>query len=386
MHRDFLCEKWGCSMDNEKRMLDHLVENSKDGDVFEDRFRFLRGLVFDRFVDNKIKWFGWAGHEVLLGSVYRQFPWDIAPNFDVVVPAVVAVSQDTPVALSPHLGFFQHRPSTEARLLDLPGLRSVDDFLNPPREQTFDDLSTSLLSSPKTTFLAFEAHLSPIAIPPTVARVIAQSSVFTIFLPPVTSSRSPIPLLNQSHRKRFISLLNALRTPVHLRGTFSPIGTTSSVPAGGLGTFDQLSSSSRGLWTEKESIFRLESGGKMFKREEPRSWAEEHEEMILEWGFDLAPNHKTTPFYPPPYPPRRLEKSHALAFLPSDSETPPNSHQSFGIKYEIWDPETPAIREAAHDGEWWDGQHWIQHAQKPKKRMVGVVKRDADASNELTSS
>lgn len=43
----------------------------------------------------------------------------------------------------PHLGFFQHRPSTEARLLDLPGLRSVDDFLNPPREQSFDGKSVT---------------------------------------------------------------------------------------------------------------------------------------------------------------------------------------------------------------------------------------------------
>lgn len=151
------------------------------------------------------------------------------------------------------------------------------------------DLSTSLLSSPKTTFLAFEAHLSPIAVPPTIARVVTQSSVFSIFLPPVTSSKSSIPLLNQSHRKRFISLLNAPRTPVHLRGTFSPAGVTSSVPAGSLGTFKQLATSRSGLWNEKESVYRLESGEGIFKRKEPRSWAEEHEEMILEWGFDLAP-------------------------------------------------------------------------------------------------
>jgi hypothetical protein len=36
----------------------------------------------------------------LVCSVFRQFPWDVAPNFDLVVPGVVAAKHDMPVELS----------------------------------------------------------------------------------------------------------------------------------------------------------------------------------------------------------------------------------------------------------------------------------------------
>lgn len=268
--------------------------------------------------------------------------------------------------------------------------------LIPPSHLRVSDLSFALLSSPQTTFLALEAHLSPINIPPTIARVITQSSVFTIFLPPVTNqnSKSSIPVLNHSHRKRFISLLNALRIPVHLRGTFSPSGVTTELAKGELGTFERLASADAiGGWKDKAVFYRLRSGESVHRRMESRSWSEEHEEMILEWGFDLASvsptllravlfslvaflashrltspppqNHKTTPVHPPPYPPRRLEPSHALAFLPSRS----SDKQPFGFTEEIWDPHAPAIREAAHDGEWWDGTQW-------QEKMRKMVRKD----------
>ena len=71
-----------------------------------------------------------------------------------------------------------------------------------------------------------------------------------------------------------------------MEGTFSPHGVTTSVPLGdGVGWFQKLETKEGGKgWRERKWVFRLEKGGEVEERREPRSWGVERSEMILEWG------------------------------------------------------------------------------------------------------
>lgn len=70
----------------------------------------------------------------MLGNFERAFPWDVAENFDIIVPGQSGVHADDKVLLfTPgHLGFFRNSAQFTAQFLEFPNFHNISAFLHLP--------------------------------------------------------------------------------------------------------------------------------------------------------------------------------------------------------------------------------------------------------------
>jgi hypothetical protein len=85
-------------------------------------------------MDPNTKIWGWCDLDVMLGNFERAFPWDVAENFDIIIPGPSGVyPEDNLLLFMPgHLGFFRNSAQFTAQFLEFPNFRNLDAFLHLP--------------------------------------------------------------------------------------------------------------------------------------------------------------------------------------------------------------------------------------------------------------
>ncbi|OCB88395.1 hypothetical protein A7U60_g4436 [Sanghuangporus baumii] len=84
LHVNFLCRRWRCSED-EKRLLFETIKKNGESDSNNSHFRILRAGVFSAFINPVTTIWGWCDMDEYWGNFTRTFPWDIAPEYDIIV-------------------------------------------------------------------------------------------------------------------------------------------------------------------------------------------------------------------------------------------------------------------------------------------------------------
>lgn len=70
----------------------------------------------------------------MLGNFERAFPWDIAEDFDIIVPGPSGIfPQDDLLLIMPgHLAFFRNSPAFTEKFLEFPNFKNIEAFLHLP--------------------------------------------------------------------------------------------------------------------------------------------------------------------------------------------------------------------------------------------------------------
>ena len=82
------------------------------------------------------KIWGWCDMDVMFGNFERSFPWDVAQDFDIIVPHPYALYPEDAVLLymRGHLTFFRRSPELTAKFLEFPAFKNLESWL----ELSFD--------------------------------------------------------------------------------------------------------------------------------------------------------------------------------------------------------------------------------------------------------
>lgn len=94
-------------------------------------YRPFRSAIFAEWMDPNTKIWGWCDMDVMLGNFERAFPWDVAENFDIIVPHPFGLQPEGSVLLymPGHLTFFRRSAEFTAKFLDFPSFRNLDTWL-----------------------------------------------------------------------------------------------------------------------------------------------------------------------------------------------------------------------------------------------------------------
>lgn len=95
-------------------------------------FRPYRAAIFARWLHPATPLWGWCDMDTFLGSFARAFPWDAAPHFDVLVPALPTDDAEVLLFLPGHLAFFRHAPHVTDAFMRFPNVRTYRNFLDLP--------------------------------------------------------------------------------------------------------------------------------------------------------------------------------------------------------------------------------------------------------------
>ncbi|KDQ20882.1 hypothetical protein BOTBODRAFT_169589 [Botryobasidium botryosum FD-172 SS1] len=132
LHADFLCGYWNCSSTDIRAVVSKLRERSSD-DRVNSYFRPFRAAVFKKWVNPSTKIWGWCDLDIMLGNFERSFPWDIAEDFDILVPAAPTNGDDIILLYLPgHLAFFKHATHISDQFMNLPNLQTMDAYMTMP--------------------------------------------------------------------------------------------------------------------------------------------------------------------------------------------------------------------------------------------------------------
>ncbi|KIY69229.1 hypothetical protein CYLTODRAFT_489128 [Cylindrobasidium torrendii FP15055 ss-10] len=160
IHRDYFCHQWGCSAEQRKDTLAEITRRAP-GDMIHSYYRIFRGPIFSRFFLSKTTYWGWADLDTIMGDFERAFPWDIARDFDVVVPTHLDSGSQVLMYLRGHMCFFKNSPETESKLLQYPVYHSFNDFMTedvPSMEAEEAEFGTWIFyNSTVMDFLTFDA-------------------------------------------------------------------------------------------------------------------------------------------------------------------------------------------------------------------------------------
>ncbi|TDL25941.1 hypothetical protein BD410DRAFT_783940 [Rickenella mellea] len=129
LHVDFLCKRWQCSDPDRALVLDKITKEH-EYDYVHSTFRILRSGIFGQWIDPQTTIWGWCDLDTYLGNFERAFPWDIAPDFDIIA----FKSQPDPrsqqlLFTRGHMAFFRHSPEVLDKLHSYPTYTSLGHFL-----------------------------------------------------------------------------------------------------------------------------------------------------------------------------------------------------------------------------------------------------------------
>ncbi|KAL5523719.1 hypothetical protein ACEPAG_7892 [Sanghuangporus baumii] len=164
LHVDFLCRTWRCS-EAENRLLFETIKKNGESDSNNSHFRILRAGVFSAFIDPATTIWGWCDMDEYWGNFTRTFPWDIAPEYDIIVASSQPeFANHRLLFMRGHMSFFRNSPEVLHRLHSFPKFASLSAYMSMP--PTLVDAEESEFShyvftdEPAFTFLAFEAMLN----------------------------------------------------------------------------------------------------------------------------------------------------------------------------------------------------------------------------------
>ncbi|KAJ7593636.1 hypothetical protein C8J56DRAFT_1043438 [Mycena floridula] len=161
LHREFLCERWRCSEEQTKAVMEKLLERAKS-DRVNSHYRPFRPAVFKKFIHPDTKLWGWCDLDVMFGNFDRAFPWDVSDQFDVYVSGWHAM-QELLLFMPGHLMVFRHSHVITDEFMRLPNLLNVDAFLAEPwinEASEESEYSHFLFAKSNLTFLRFDAMIN----------------------------------------------------------------------------------------------------------------------------------------------------------------------------------------------------------------------------------
>jgi|SRR5882762_8424566 len=86
-------------------------------------------------MDPSTKIWGWCDMDTMMGNFERAFPWDVAEDFDILIPgqSEVGEAHDHLLLFMPgHLAFFRNSAQFTAQFLEFPNFRNLQAFLHLP--------------------------------------------------------------------------------------------------------------------------------------------------------------------------------------------------------------------------------------------------------------
>ncbi|KAF7430761.1 hypothetical protein PC9H_006472 [Pleurotus ostreatus] len=132
LHAKFLCDYWrGCSDEEHANVLKKLYERAGK-DYGNSYFRPFRPEIFHQWVNPHTAIWAWCDMDIFMGDFERNFPWDVAGDFDFLWPSPPQDSDDILVFFPGHLAFFKRAPHVIDEFMRLPNFRSLEAFMDLP--------------------------------------------------------------------------------------------------------------------------------------------------------------------------------------------------------------------------------------------------------------
>ncbi|KAF7440632.1 hypothetical protein PC9H_000978 [Pleurotus ostreatus] len=158
LHADFLCKRWGgCSTTQRQQLVSKLHERAP-GDRVNSYFRPFRAAVFAKWINPETPIWGWCDMDTILGSFERNFPWDIASEFDFLFPGPPIDGGDILLFFPGHMAFFKNKEHVVSAFMDFPNLKTYESYMDLPWVSTDTEeceYSHFALAKTKLTFLRF---------------------------------------------------------------------------------------------------------------------------------------------------------------------------------------------------------------------------------------
>ncbi|KAF9031525.1 hypothetical protein BDZ89DRAFT_1063922 [Hymenopellis radicata] len=136
MHAEWLCGRWGgCADGGGISGKEHVKAKMKDranGDFYNGFFRPFRASIFSAWIDPSTPIWGASDVDEMWGRCARCLPWDIAPQFDVLVPTAPSWADDILVFTPGHMMFYRHSDDVVRELMNMPHVRDMDSFMQDP--------------------------------------------------------------------------------------------------------------------------------------------------------------------------------------------------------------------------------------------------------------
>ncbi|KAF9515859.1 hypothetical protein BS47DRAFT_1341465 [Hydnum rufescens UP504] len=159
LHADFLCNRWKCDEHEREVVLAKLYERAP-GDHVNSFFRPFRSTVFAKWVNPDTPIWGWCDMDTMLGNFERNFPWDVAKDFDILAPSL-PIHGDNILLFTPgHLAFFRNSPDVVDQFMTFPNLVNADAFATLPwigSDSEEVEYSNFAFLNTNLTFLRFHA-------------------------------------------------------------------------------------------------------------------------------------------------------------------------------------------------------------------------------------
>ncbi|KAL4266174.1 hypothetical protein AB1N83_000552 [Pleurotus pulmonarius] len=158
LHADFLCKRWGgCSTPQRQELVSKLHERAP-GDRVNSYFRPFRAAIFAKWINPETPTWGWCDMDTILGSFERNFPWDIAPEFDFLFPGPPIDSDDILLFFPGHMAFFKNQEHVVSAFMEFPNVKTYESYMELPWVSTDTEeceYSHFALAKTKLTFLRF---------------------------------------------------------------------------------------------------------------------------------------------------------------------------------------------------------------------------------------
>ncbi|KAJ9111231.1 hypothetical protein QFC22_006606 [Naganishia vaughanmartiniae] len=170
LHREYFCKRWGCS-EVDRRRIDRHLRDVGAHDPQSYSLSILRGEVFKSFIHPGAEWWGWCDFDTVMGSFKRKFPWDIAQDYDVILPVHRNTDPQRLLFMRGHLTFFRNTQQSSDKITGHPdfatkeGWLSLRDFHHKetcrkhktlgcsPKEASY---SSYIVNNPAINFLSFD--------------------------------------------------------------------------------------------------------------------------------------------------------------------------------------------------------------------------------------
>ncbi|KAJ8521549.1 hypothetical protein ONZ45_g1758 [Pleurotus djamor] len=135
LHKDFVCKQWrGCTETQETQetqLMEKLRERGQI-DYVNSHFRPFRSAIFDQWINPRTEIWGWCDMDTFMGDFERNFPWDIARDYDFLFPAPPSYGDNMLLYFPGHLAFFRNSPRVVQEFFRFPNFQSIDAFMDLP--------------------------------------------------------------------------------------------------------------------------------------------------------------------------------------------------------------------------------------------------------------
>ncbi|KAI5449625.1 hypothetical protein NCC49_004177 [Naganishia albida] len=289
LHRNYLCRRWGCN-ERDRRRIDRHLRDLGRYDPQSYGLSILRGEVFKAYTHPGAEWWGWCDFDTVMGSFKRKFPWDIAKDYDVLLPAHRNTDTKRLLFMRGHLTFFRNTPQASEKITGHPdfatkeGCRKLKTIGCSPKEASY---SSYIVNNPDINFLAFDA------LPMKHYLMMAPSGVYSL------QNGLEDPKRGALVAQRIADDKEDLRTTVNL-STFSDQGKVRDItlvqgkyPAGALWFYPRHATHYEPIYGDGDPTFRNDDyltyvyrlNGEVKERLEPVRKVEDRPDVMEEWLY-----------------------------------------------------------------------------------------------------